>query len=194
VVDIDSKEQRSFVRANLSFKVKFRVIAHEEYEAIKESGDQIPSPDEKGLIFDSTDTEEKHNGIIANQCLVDLLFHIDEKLDRILAVLAKDEPDIVHFNHGAGVNIGGSGMKMVVDIPVEPGQVIHTNLVLSKFPPIFMDVFGEVVRADPLDEDGKTVYQLGIKFLDLDINDREKIIACVFQRQREAIRRGNREE
>ncbi|MBW2616532.1 MAG: PilZ domain-containing protein [Deltaproteobacteria bacterium] len=194
MVDIDSKEQRSFVRANLSFKVKFRVITREEYETIKEAGDQIQSPDEKGLIFDSTDTDSRLNGIAANQCFVDFLFHIDEKLDRILAVLAKDEPDIAHFSHGAGVNIGGSGMKMVVDIPVEPGQIIHTNLVLSKFPPIFMDVFGEVIRAEPLNEDGKTVYQLGIKFLDLDINDREKIIACVFQRQRKAIRRGNREE
>ena len=29
---------------------------------------------------------------------------------------------------------------------------------------------------------------LGIKFLDLDINDREEIIARVFQRQREEIR------
>jgi len=194
VVDIDSKEQRSFVRASLSFKVKFRVIARQEYDKIKESGDQILSQDEKGLIFDSTDTEERLNGIAANQCLVDLLFHIDEKLDRILAVLSKDDPDIALFKQGSGVNIGGSGMKMVVNIPVEPGQIIHTNLVLSKFPPMLMDVFGEVIHAEPLNEGGKTVYQLGIKFLDLDINDREKIIACVFQRQREAIRRGNKEE
>jgi c-di-GMP-binding flagellar brake protein YcgR len=52
-----------------------------------------------------------------------------------------------------------------------------------------MDVFGEVIRAEPIDQGGKTVYQLGVKFLDLDINDREKIIACVFQKQRETIRR-----
>ncbi|MCD4715560.1 MAG: PilZ domain-containing protein [Desulfobacterales bacterium] len=193
MAEIGSKEQRSFVRASLSFKVKFKVLSQEEYDAIKETGDPIPSPDEKGLIFDSTDTEETFNGIAANQCLVDLLFQIDEKLDRILAVLSKDDPDISVFKQGSGVNIGGSGMKMVVDKPVEPGQIIHTNLVLSKFPPIFMDVFGEVIHADPVDEGGKTVYQLGIKFLDLDINDREKIIACVFQRQREIIRRENRE-
>ena len=189
MAEIGSKEQRSFVRADLSFKVKFKVITRDEYEKIKESGDHIPPPDEKGLIFDSTDTEERLNGIAANQCLVDLLFHIDEKLDRILAVLSKDAPDIAVFKHGSGINVGGSGMKMVVDKPVEPGKIIHTNLILSKFPPIFMDVFGEVIHAEPLDEGGKTVYHLGIKFLDLDINDREKIIACVFQKQRETIRR-----
>lgn len=189
MIAIKSKEKRSFVRADLSFKVKFRIITEEEYGKIKETGNPGSYPDEKGLIFGTTDTEERLSGIAANQCLADLLFHIDEKLDRILAVLAKDDPDIAHFNHGAGINIGGSGMKMLVDNPVEPGRIIHTNLVLSKFPPIFMDVFGEVVRTEPVNEDGKTLYQLGIKFLDLDINDREKIIACVFQRQREVIRR-----
>ena len=189
MVDIGSKEQRSFVRANLSFKVKFKVITQEEYETIKESGDQILPQNEKELIFDSIDTEERLNAIAANQCLVDLLFHIDEKLDRILAMLAKDDPDIELSKQGDGVSIGGSGMKMIVDKPVEPGQIIHTNLVLSKLPPIFLDVFGEVIHAEPLNEGGKTDYQLGIKFLDLDINDREKIIACVFQKQREAIRR-----
>jgi PilZ domain len=194
VVDINSKEQRSFVRANLSYKVKFRVITEEEYKKIRGTGNRVPSPDEKGLIFDSTDTDERLNGIAANQFLVDLLFHIDDKLERILTVLSKDEPDLVVFDQGAGLNIGGSGMKIIVDIPVEPGQIIHTNLVLSKFPSMFLDVFGEVVRAAPVDEDGKTVYQLGVKFLDLDINDREKIIACVFHRQREIIRRSNREE
>ena len=194
MTDKESKEQRSFVRANLSFKVKVRVITEEEYEKIKETGNRVPFPDEKGLIFDNTDADTNLSGIAANQYLTDLLFQIDEKFDRILAVLSKDEPDLVVFDQGSGLNIGGSGMKIVVDSPVESGQLIHTNIVLSKFPPMFMDVFGEVVRAESIKQGGKTAYQLGVKFLDLDINDREKIIACVFQRQREAIRRGDRGE
>ena len=182
------KENRSFVRANLSFKVKFRVVTKEEYEKIKKTSDQILSSDKKGLIFDGPDTDNRFNDITANQCLVDFLFYMDEKLDRILAVLSKDEPDIVLFNQGVGVDIGGAGMKMTVDSPVEHGRIIQINLVLSKLPFTFIDVFGEVVRAEPVNEDGKTVYLLGIRFLDLDMNDREKIITRVFQRQREVIR------
>ncbi len=194
MVAIESTEQRSFVRANLSFKVKFRVISEEEYEKVKETANRFPYPDEKGLILDNTDTDSNLNDITANQFLVDLLFHIDEKLDRLMAVLSKGEPDLVVFDQGSGLDIGGSGMKIIVDSPVEPGQLVHTNLVLSKFPPKFIDVFGEVVRTESINQEGKTVYQLGIKFLDLDINDREKIIASVFQRQREIIRRGNRKQ
>ena len=188
MVDIEPKEKRSFVRADLSFKVKFRVMTQEEYEKIKKTRDQILSSDKKGLIFDGADTDNRFNDITANQCLVDFLFHMDEKLDRILTVLSKDEPDIMLFNQGVGVDIGGAGMKMMVDSPVEHGRIIQINLALSKFPFTFIDVFGEVVHAEPVNEDGKNVYLLGIKFLDLDINDREKIISCVFQRHREEIR------
>ena len=188
MIDMKPKENRSFVRADLSFKVKFRVITKEEYEKIKETRDQILSSDNKGLIFDGADTDNRFNDITGNQCFMDFLFHMDEKLDRILTVLSKDEPDIVLFNQGVGVDIGGAGMKMMVDSPVEHGRIIQINLVLSTFPFIFIDVFGEVVRAEPVNEDSKNVYLLGIKFLDLDINEREKIISCVFQRQREEIR------
>ena len=188
MINRKSKENRSFVRADMSFKVKFRVITEEEYEEIKKTRDQILSSDKKGLIFDGADTDNRFNDITANQCVMDFLFHMDEKLDRILAVLSKDKPDIVLFNQGVGVDIGGAGMKMTVDSPVEHGRIIQINLVLSKFPFTFIDVFGEVVRTEPVNEDGKNVYLLGIKFLDLDMNDREKIIARVFQRHREEIR------
>jgi len=80
-------------------------------------------------------------------------------------------------------------MKIIVDKPVEPGQIIQANFVLSRFPLVFIDLFGEVDRVTPVDEDGKTIYHLGGKFLDLDPNDRERIIGCVFQMQRGIIRK-----
>ncbi len=193
MIEIESNDQRSFVRANLSFKVRFKVLTRDEYEEVREPGNKFLSPDEKKLIFESNDADEKFNGIAANQCLVDFLFHIDEKLDLILAALSKDDPDIALFNEGAGVDIGASGMKILVDRPVDPGLFVHLNLILSRSPLTFIDVFGEVVRSEPVGELDNPLYKLGIKFLDLGINDREKIISCVFQRQREVIRSANKE-
>jgi hypothetical protein len=60
--------------------------------------------------------------------------------------------------------------------------------VLSKFPLVVMDVFGEVIRVTQIQGLGKRCYHLGIRFLDLMESDREKLIACVFRRQREVIR------
>jgi c-di-GMP-binding flagellar brake protein YcgR len=52
-----------------------------------------------------------------------------------------------------------------------------------------MDIFGKVIRVIQEDEDGRVLYKVGIKFLDLNISDRERIIASVFQRQREDLRK-----
>ncbi|MBL7195980.1 MAG: hypothetical protein ISS64_06750, partial [Desulfobacterales bacterium] len=63
-----------------------------------------------------------------------------------------------------------------------------------KSPLVFMDVFGEVIRVTQVNKDDRTLYQAGVKFIDLNLADREKIITSVFQRQREAIRKRKDEE
>lgn len=183
-----SKERRSYVRGDISFKVKFRVATPEEYEEVKGADDQFLSQDKETGI-DINDTGKRAPEITPNSYLIDFLLCIDEKLDQILDVLSKDEVDKEIYSQGVGVDISGTGMKIIADKPVEHGQIIHTNFVLSRFPLVFIDVFGEVVRVTQVDKDGKTTYFLGIKFLNLKSSDRESIIACVFQRQREIIRK-----
>lgn len=188
MIDIISEERRSDVRGEFSFKVKFKIMAPEEYEDLKRSGEEIFSHNEKETSIDINDSGNKDTNITPNTSIIDFLLYMDEKLDEILSILSKDRADKEFINQGIGINISGSGMNLIIDKYVEPGQIIQTNFVLSRFPLVFIDVFGEVVQITPMDKDGKTIYQLGIKFLDLKLNDRERIIACVFQRQREAIR------
>jgi hypothetical protein len=189
VIDIISKEKRSYVRGDVSFKVTFKVMSPEEYQDLKRSNKEIFSHDKREKGIDITDTDNKDAHITPNTCLIDFLLYMDEKLDQILAFVSQDVADKESFNQGIGSNISGSGMNIITDKPLELGKIIHTNFVLSRFPLVFIDAFGEVVRVTPVDEDGKTFYHLGAKFLDLNLNDRERIIACVFQRQREAIRK-----
>jgi c-di-GMP-binding flagellar brake protein YcgR len=75
---------------------------------------------------------------------------------------------------------------------VEVGQIIHTKFLLSKYPLVFMDIFGEVVRSAPSREKDEDTWQLGIRFLDMSLNDREKIISSVFQKQRVELRKKGR--
>lgn len=187
MIDKNSKERRSHVRGDLSFKVRFRVMTAEEYETVKMCGNRTVSPHRR-LSVDSNNTNRGATEITPNAFMIDFLLQLDEKLDQILAMLSKDGVDKGFPDQGIGTNISGSGMNIIAEKPVEPGKIIHANFVLSRLPLVLIDVFGEVVRAVPVDEDGRAMYHLGIKFLDLDPNDRERIIACVFQRQREIIR------
>ena len=194
MINIVSNERRSYVRGDVSFKVKFESMSPEEYQDLKKSNKEIFSHNKGEKGIDITDSGNKDDSIAPNTSLIDFLLYIDEKLDRILALISQDMSDKESPYQGIGSNISGSGMNIITDKPLKPGMIIHMNFVLSKFPLVFIDTFGEIVQVTPADIEGNTFYHLGIKFLDLTLNNRERIIACVFQSQREAIRKRKGEE
>ena len=189
MIDIISQERRSYVREDVSFKVTFKIMSPDEYQDLKRSNKEIFSHNTREKGIDITDTGNKDAHTAPNTYLIDFLLYMDEKLDKILAFVSKDVAHKESLNQGIGSNISGSGMNIITDKPLELGKIIHSHFVLSRFPLVFIDVIGEIVQVTPVDEDGKTSYHLGTKFLNLNLNDRERIIACVFQRQREAIRK-----
>lgn len=180
-------ERRSFVRENLDFKIQYKVMTPEEYEASTRFDEANFSPN------GSAGQDVVENDLCAanalNASLIHYLVQMDEKLDRILELISKEKQTTPPFRHGIGQNISGSGMQMIIDQPVQTGQIIHSKFLLSKFPFVFMNLFGKVIRKKQFNSDGKTLYRVGIKFLDLSVNDREKIVASVFQKQRETIRK-----
>lgn len=181
-------ERRSYVRGNFSFKIKFKTMTSVEYEELVRSNEAISNYFQKEPVLDISNSKlEADTGI--DPSLVNYLVLIDEKLDLILELLEKDNEIEGLLKHGLGMNISGSGMNIIVDRPVETGQIIHSKFYLSKIPLIFMELFGEVVRSTKVDECDKTMYSLGIKFIDISVNDQERIIASVFQRQRGVLRK-----
>jgi hypothetical protein len=184
---MQSEERRSFVRGNFSFNVKFKTMTKDEYEYLKKTNEVIFPTFKQEQGIDVKD-REKNAGHPASASLINHLVQIDEKLDLILELLSNDNTVKELYGQGVGLNISGSGMNLMVNRSVEYGRVIHTKFYLSKFPLVYMDIFGEVVHVAQMDKDGQS-YRLGIRFLDLGINDRERIISSVFQRQRGDIRK-----
>ena len=183
------EERRLYVRESFSFRVKYRAVTSEEYHALHATGDHIQYPD-KEKEPGSSGADTGNPGVTMGAGVLGFLLQMDEKLDRILTLLTQEKgKENLVYKEGKGVNISGSGMNIITDEPVEPGQIIQTRFVLSRSALVFRTVFGEVTWATRMDENGKTVYQFGITFLDLNPSDRERIIACVFQRQREALRK-----
>lgn len=180
-------EKRSDVRADFSFNVKFNVMTPEEYEDLKKSNEVVPFTFKQEPGIDVTDTGISSD-ITINAALVKYLIKMDEKLDEILSLLSKDRIKERSSHEGKGVNISGSGMQIISDKNVEYGQIIQAKFYLSKIPLVFMDIFGQATRITYIGKADKPHYQIGIKFLDLSIDDKERIISSVFQKQREAIR------
>ena len=182
-----AKERRSYVRGDLSFQIKYKIMTSEEFENLKKDNKAILSSSDMARNIDIVDTGISTDNTV-NAALINYILQIDEKLDQVLELLSKDGLAAVPFCPGLGQNISGSGMQLVLEQPVESGQIIHAKFFLSKLPIVFMEIFGKVIRVVQEDEEDRVLYKIGIEFLDLNISDRERIIASVFQRQREAIR------
>jgi hypothetical protein len=188
---MDAIERRSYVRGDLLFKVEYKIMTSEQFEALNSLDKAILPPSNKTGGADIADRGADRGadpGFTADASLIRYLTQMDDKLNQILELLGKEKSVPPPFCHGLGQNISGSGMQIVVDQPAEVGQIIHSKFFLSKLPLAFMDIFGEIIRVTPVEENGRTAYQIGIEFIDLNITDQEKIIASVFQMQRKAIR------
>jgi hypothetical protein len=182
-----SKENRSYVRSDILFKVKFSLLTRETYENVERTKAGRLSLKESPQEIVVTESDEAKASTIDGN-LINFLLQMDEKLDQILALLSKGDEKIMSPEEGVGINISGSGMNMIVDKPFDPGMIIHAKLFLTKLHFLFMDVFGEIVRVIPSEEKGEKRYELGVEFLDLCETDRDRIITAVFQQERRKIR------
>ncbi len=188
MIKMVTKERRADVRGDFTFQIKYKIMTTEEFEDLKRFDKEIFSSSNEGQSFDIIASETSTEST-ANAALINYVLQIDEKLDQILELLSKDRSAAVLFRQGLGQNISGSGMQIVTEQPVESGQIVKAKFFLSKLPLVVMDIFGKVIRVVQEDEDGRVLYKVGIKFLDINISDRERIIASVFQKQREDLRK-----
>jgi hypothetical protein len=188
------EEKREFVRASLTFDVKFRVVDREEYELSQNCESQLaPDEPESQFIDACADNDTLEQAGISRE-LLKFLLHVNDKLDSILAMVSKNSEETIRFHKGTAVDIGGAGMKMAVDSPVGVGEYVHIQLLLSRRPLMHIDVYGRVVHVDAPSGGGGGFYYLGIKFSDMDVNTREKIISSIFKRQRQTLRARGEDE
>lgn len=189
-----SHERRSYVRGEFPFKVRYTLLTPEEYQKLTKTINHIPYSEETiGSEIADRDTRDAEMSL--NPYLIDFLLKIDEKLDQVLARLSTEEAE-THYvaKQGVGTNISGSGMNMVISELAQPGQFIHTHFVLSKAPLVYLDLFGEILWVTPSEDNNGKAFNLGIEFLDLKPADQERIISCVFQRQRKSLRQRKKKE
>jgi len=187
----NERELRSDVRGDFSYTVDYEIITPEEFLSIREKNFRTLSPDMEKLKIGRarSDNDNMDTGYAINGDIAEFFVRMDEKLDRILLMLSKNKAFSECSGRGTGNNISASGMNIDIDRPVKQGQIVHATMVLSKTPFLYIDVYGEIIRVDALEGKDSPLCQVGIKFLSLDETGREKIVAYVFQQQREAIRK-----
>ncbi|MDY6904392.1 MAG: PilZ domain-containing protein [Thermodesulfobacteriota bacterium] len=120
--------------------------------------------------------------------LTRFLMQIDEKLDRLLAIQEDEKAcqDVIDVRDT--VDLSGTGIRLMMGEQLEVGQYIHITLKVPEMPFGKIAVYGKVIRVREDVTDTETLYEAGIRFLNLSRQEQEAIIAYTFWKQRERIR------
>ena len=124
--------------------------------------------------------------------LADFLQHLDNKMSMMLKqVRGGVSPLDAMVMHKA--NISANGIAFCADVPVRPGEIIEIHIVLL---PSYTYVysFGKVVSCEPSPE-GEELgcrFRVGVEFVFLLDEDREKIVQHAFKQQSLVLRNSRR--
>ena len=175
-----NEEKRTFVRADLATRVKVQPVSREEFEHHKA---MHVGGFAGGIGSNDADLPEGYMGY-----LFDRLNRIEEKLDRVLGKLDPDSFTNEETTYGTAQNISGAGVNLMLEDALEDGQLVLISLSVPGFSIGFLQAYGEVVRVVPHDGKRTQLFETSVKFLIISEEEREKLIAYAFQRQRQAIR------
>jgi hypothetical protein len=190
---MDSDEKRECVRAPLGVTVEFIALDEAEFGRRRARGEtgSCRGCGIHGEKWTPDGGEDKaKSGVAVDPRVVDFLIHLEDKMDHMLALMAKNEPGGGEFSEGQGLNISGKGMRICCEKPVEEGRILDIRARMFRFPVVILKLFGKVLRVKKINGDGNARYEIAVEFLDLDKDAEEWIISYVFQKQREAIRSG----
>lgn len=174
----NNEEKRTFIRADLATRVKVQPVSREEFEHHKAM--------RLGGVSSGVSAEPPPEGDMGY--LFDHLNRIEEKLDRVLEKLDPDGSSKEMTSYGTAQNISGAGVNLILEDALETGQLVLISLSVPGFSIGFLQAYGEVVRVAPLDGKERESFETSVKFLVISEEEREKLIAYAFQRQRQAIR------
>ena len=180
---------RDHVREAFHFRVKYQVICQSQYEKTKAEWEEKLLFDRKTLRPGDVHSDGHEETRALDSQIMAFLLEMDEKLDLLIAHATGKERRRDALEEGIGLEMSGGGMQVRVEKPPAVGQLVRATLLLSRIPFVRVQVLAKVVHVKPRMLGEETRYDVGIQFLYLDDEDRESIIACVFQRQRQVLRR-----
>ena len=181
---------RDHVREAFHFKVKYQVICQSQYEKTKAEWEEKLLFNRKTLKPGDVHSDSHEGTRALDSQIMAFLLEMDEKLDLLIAQMSGKEKGRDVLEEGIGLEISGGGMQIRVEKALDVGELMRATILLSRFPFVRVQVLAKVIHVKPRILGEETCYyEVGLQFLYLDDEERERIIACVFQKQRQVLRR-----
>jgi hypothetical protein len=181
-------ERRQFFRVKDRLPIEYRSITHDEYRRL-----------ESVIRYNPTRIIDKVNEIHFLKKIVsrsdkdkDQLYAymqvLDKKLDIIIDLLCTSKDEDLYISRYIEVDISGAGVRFVSPVPLEKDAYVELKVILPLFPYPKISSLCSVVRAREWVADEESQWQVALKFLMINEEDRDLLINYVFMKEREALR------
>ncbi len=171
---ISGEERRSFFRVDDAFPIKIRKVKERPLAS-------------RFLTYYAPSKLSSIKAEYYEDALIRTMQEINRKLDYLINTLILKEEGLL-YEDVKPVNISASGMRIEMEEEAQVGDVIELKMVLPSTPPIALLTYGEVVRVQKKEKEGKTVYETALRFTEMSEDIRDEIIQYTLKREREIIK------
>lgn len=163
---------REFSRVDARIPLDVRVVPAEERKDIHSR-----------IAGQTVMTEFQSLPDLEDRVLGDWLKMLNSKLDTLLNMLTFQREGLASLPF-TPVNISAAGLGFISKQWYNKGDVLEMRMMLPMMPPVALYVYGDVVKV----EKQVNVYNIAVKFIEMDDEIKDEIVKFVFKRQREMLR------
>jgi hypothetical protein len=186
-----NSEEREFVRIDTHLPLRYQRLNSTEYR-LEKAHILMDRQARMNPFFQlmerwSSQEEQGTRGAELERFAVPVLAAMNEKLDRILAILNPSDPMALRFEEPQALNISGAGVGLTL-LECFPLDTVLALEFFLLFPfPLRIKAIGKVNRAEALDLEPQQWYT-ATKFDVIHEEDREAVIRYIFREQRITLR------
>jgi hypothetical protein len=182
-----ASERREFFRIKDRLEVEFRDLDQAESLRLEHRIKYNPTQVLLNPEFNGA-KKKKPKDASDGDALISLLGILDLKLSMIIDLLTKPGSDELYTKRYVEIEISGSGLSFVSDVPLAENGHAELRLLLPVFPYPRIPVLCRVVRSLKHERNSHADWEIACKFLAINDSDRDLLIQYIFTREREQIR------
>ena len=186
-------EERSNTRAHLRMDVavllQYRKLTAAECKDIetimgnKEETDLSPLSFSLRPFMDGEGKEEELGNI--DPFILKALIDINLKLNLIISTMSSGGQKNILTRVPIEANLSEGGIGFITKEEVCEGDLLEVEMILPVFPIAVIKAIGKAVRVTPLQQGGNNI---GVQYINIRDEDRDKIVHYLFKKQREWLR------
>lgn len=169
----EGSEKRAFARVETNIPAYVRKIKTDA---------RMPEPfDTSAVQTDSGMPDLENAGL--HEGMAKFLKALDAKLDMLVSYITQDRLHKEYQETVQVIELSGSGMRFISELPLENGQPLEAVIILSRYPLKVASAAGRIARGEKADEKAWMM-----QFSHIRESDLERIVQFVFSEERERIR------